>query len=683
MIALAAHEPELPRTCFRCATDMNDGLCHACLVLCADDEVREWIGDYGVLSELDSGGSCTVHIARHREHEGLFALKLAKPALVRTPEGAAAYRSGLRIQRRLGNEPNILPVEEIGTHADGRPYAVMSLRTGGTLADPEVRARYSDPYAALSLMIKLSGAVARAHQRMVLHADLKPENILFDEDGEPFISDFGLARVLDCKRTRGGPAFQGGTPGWMSPEQADRQSLALASDVFSLGTLLYWLFSGEQPFGSDLSFERRVREREPPPLRTRYCGPYAWELEQICQRALEKNPEQRYPSAIELAEELRRLEANRTIAAEQGRLTRKLWKWSQRRRSEALALIMFVLLLLYLPATPFLGRAALEQAMRAQIGFSALAQAGAVMNELRAIGHRVERAALDPELRRLLQHRDPRQSPLSMEPLAKGLDGLSLFSAQGVLKARWPRNRGADMHRFDFGFRDYYQGQQKFAREGMAELYVARPFHSASDGEPLVGLSTAVYDQGHYVGVLLGATRARDTFGAVRMECGDPKHCMSALLGPRDRDHAGQALPDSLFVLAAPGMKLGQEVMVAPPLARRICAQLDCEPQAREQFESPLRRRPLVVEHYEDPVTHVPSLAALAPVGRTGLIVVVATPHDAFSAIGWQMFGPIVTHLWLPFGIGGTLFLILLVAQRLTGRTARRSKSSRRGSLEQ
>ena len=228
-------------SCERCGAPIADDICYACSVAATLSEADARIGPYALLSELDAGGTCTVHIARREGQDGLFAIKLARESLVQSPEGLAAYRSGLRIQKSLSRQPNILSIEEIGSHSDGRPYAVMALLDGGTLAERSVRERYLQPEAALALMLKLTRAVARAHQRGVLHADLKPDNILFDEDYEPFISDFGLARVLGDGAGRGGATFQGGTSGWMSPEQSTCAELTLASDVFSLGILLYWL----------------------------------------------------------------------------------------------------------------------------------------------------------------------------------------------------------------------------------------------------------------------------------------------------------------------------------------------------------------------------------------------------------------------------------------------------------
>jgi hypothetical protein len=190
---------------------------------------------------------------------------------------------------------------------------------------------------------------------------------------------------------------------------------------------------------------------------------------------------------------------------------------------------------------------------------------------------------------------------------------------------------------------------------------VARAFHSTGDEKPVLALTTALYDGNERIGVLSGWVRARATFGAVQMNCGAQGHCMTALLGPRDRDHRGDPLPDSIYLLAAPGLADGQELMLDSTSAHAICKQLPCEPAATGQFDVPDRPRGLVLDDYEDPISHVRSLAAFAPVGRTGLIVVVATPNDALDAITMRMVDRIKTFLWVPLAIGLVLLACVIV----------------------
>ncbi len=458
----------------------------------------------------------------------------------------------------------------------------------------------------------------------------------------------------------------------MSPEQSTCGELTLASDVFSLGTLLYWLLTDQLPFGSGLDYLRRVREQPAPALAVRYRGPHASELDQICQRALHKNPEQRYRSAAELADELERVLTWQPIESERQRPLRRAWKWCRRHKLAAFLLIQLACSsLLYLHALPLLALDELRATTRMQLGFSALAQAGAVMNELRATADRLARIAREPELTRLLvQHENPHLPPTSLGLLARGGDGLSLFSAEGLLRARWPKHRVLPPARIDYSFRDYHRGAVRIGRAGTSHVYVARPFHSAGDDVPVLGLSTPLYDGERFVGVVVASTRAGATFGSLSLDCGGERSCTSALLGSRDRDAPEQALPDSLFVLAAPGLAPGQELMLDAPLTRRICAQLECTPHERAQFQPPQRREPLWLEDYVDPLTRTPALAAFAPVGRTGLIVMVATSHDALSAMAGRMTRHVLSYLWLPISLGIALFFAFLLAPRLYARVA-------------
>jgi serine/threonine-protein kinase len=641
-------------------------LCCACLLGAALAAEGPRLGPYILLSALDAGSTGEVYIAKHVEHDGLVAIKLARATLLESPDGVAAFRTGIRIQKALRHQPNIVSIDDQGTHPDGRPYAVMPLLEGGTLADEVVLARYTEPGNVLALMIKLARAVARAHQRGVLHCDLKPANVLFNAEGEPFIGDFGLSRLLDPSLTRRGAAFHGGTLGFMSREQALQQDLTLASDVFSLGVLLYWLLTQSMPFGEGDAFLPRVLHQPAPPLRTQYRGRWSWELAQICARALHHDPEQRYRSAAELADDLERTRAGTSLDSERRRPLRRAAKWMRRHKLAALAAVELCLLLLYLPLLPISVFREVQSTVRDQLRFSALAQAGAVMNELRASARRVERLALDPEIKRLVQHTQPAVPPAALIARAGGVDGLSVFSNDGFLTARWPVPRvyHAAVH---VAFRDYLQGAQRFAREGRRDVYVARAFHSTGDEEPMLALSTPLYEGERQVGTLVGRTRARATFGAVRMNCGSHGSCMTALLGPRDRDRQDQPLPDSIYVLAAPGLAEGQELMVEPTLARRVCAELACQPRANDQFEQAAYTQLLVLDDYEDPISHARSMAALAPVGGTGLIVLVATPNDALDAITERMTHETKAFLWIPVCLGLLLLGAVLAWPWLRG----------------
>lgn len=672
-----ADHSDQPATCPRCGIERlrteHGELCTACLFAAGMPESDEQrVGPYRLIEQLDAGGTGLVFVALRADDEDdpPVAIKLARPELLASPDAIAAFRTGLRIQHGLHGVPGVLSTRELGTHHDGRPYAVMPLLSGGTLAAPEVRARYADPDAALELVLAVARAVMRAQQRGVLHCDIKPANVLFTAKAEPFVSDFGLARVLDDEGFVYSARFHGGTPGWMSPEQAQQaQDLTTASDVFSLGVLLYWLLAGELPFGDGADFVRRVQHEPELPLRRRYRGKRAWELEQICARALQKRPEARYASAAELVDDLERVSARppRAIAAERRRPLRRLLKLMRAHVLASLAAVELCMLLLYLPLMPISVLREVKSTVREQLEYSARAQAGAVMNELRALARRVEQLALEPDVQRMLAHPDVyRVPPELVAHTSGGLDGLSVFTAQGVLRARFPEP-SVPHPTLDFGFRDYIQGQLRIAQYKGRDVYVARPFHSTGDDELMLGLSTPFYDaRSHHIGALAGRVRVRATFGAVQMNCGGERLCMTALLGSRDRDHDDPppdvrtaARDSSIYVLASPGLADGQELKIEEPLATTI-RKLPYTPAARDQF-APSTHPLLVLDDYEDPVSHARSMAVLAPVGGTGLIVVVATPHDALAVISGRMTDGMKRYLWVPLVIG-LLLLAGLVA---------------------
>lgn len=669
-----------PAICPECGVERvrteHGELCAACWFAEGMGQEHETVGSYELVQRLDAGGTGIVYIAARDDQDGFCAIKIARPELLANADASAAFRNGLRIQHALHGLPGILSTRELGTHDDGRPYAVMPLLEGGTLADPELRERHEKPEAALELVIKLAKAVQLAHERGVLHCDLKPENVLFNANGDPFVSDFGLARVLDDSELTRGAAFAGGTRGFMSPEQAQQQELTTASDLFSLGVMLHWLLARRLPFGDGDDYGRRVVEEAELPLRRVYAGKLGWELETICARALHKQPEQRYRSAAELVDDLERARDGRPIQAERRRPLRRAAKWMRRHNLAALAAVELCMLLMYLPLMPISVLREVKSTIREQMRFSAGAQAGAVMNELRASVPRVEALALDPEVRRLVNHPDSYVPPPELAARTVGVDGLSVFSAEGILRARFP----APIVRhptLDFAFRDYFQGQLRNALAQKRDVYVARAFHSTGDEEPMLALSTPLYEGSKPVGALVARTRARATFGAVQMNCGVHGSCMTALLGPRDRDHKEDPMPGSIYILAAPGLADGQERMLDPGLAQTICSRLrrGCQPEASNQFQPRSSAETLVVDDYEDPISHTRSMAALAPVGGTGLIVVVATPNNALDAITARMVDRIKSFLWIPILLGlGLLAAVIAVPALVERRRAARPR---------
>jgi serine/threonine-protein kinase len=286
------------------------------------------------------GGMGVVYKALHRRLGHTVALKTM---LIRAdPEGDGGRRF-LREVRAVTQltHPNIVRVYEYGEE-DGRPYYTMAFVSGGSLA--QQRARFAGhPRAAAALVEKIARAAHYAHERGVLHRDLKPSNVLLDEQGEPLISDFGLAQLRDgdVELTRTGTVL--GTPAYMAPEQAEgrRALIGPATDVWALGVILYELLAGRRPFRSEDSEEvrRLILGKEPEGLR-RLKPALDGAIEAIVLKCLEKDPVLRYPSAAALADDLRDWLAGEPVSARWEVLRRRTWRAVRRWPRLAVGLVM-------------------------------------------------------------------------------------------------------------------------------------------------------------------------------------------------------------------------------------------------------------------------------------------------------------------------------------------------------
>jgi hypothetical protein len=259
-------------------------------------------GRHELYEEIGRGGMGVVHRARDLTLGRLVALKMIF-AGAETGAELQRFQREAQAAARL-RHPNIVPIYAVGLQ-HGRPCYTMPFIEGGTLAQHLQRfGKYCRTAAAL--MEKVARAVDAAHEAGVIHRDLKPSNILLDDD-EPLVADFGLAKLVDADgETTCTAGRLMGTPAYMSPEQAAGRPATEASDVWSLGVVLYELLTGRRPFegrGSDLALA--VRNAEPPaPRQLRRDLPR--DLETIILKCLEKDPAERYASAGALAEDLAR-----------------------------------------------------------------------------------------------------------------------------------------------------------------------------------------------------------------------------------------------------------------------------------------------------------------------------------------------------------------------------------------
>jgi len=289
-----------------------------------------YIGDYELQEEIGRGGMGVVYKARQASLNRAVAVKMIIAGEYAGPDERRRFQREAEAAAQL-RHPHIVAIHEVGEH-EGRSYFSMDFIEGKTLAAQFKEGKLPSALAA-SLVKTLAEAVHFAHQRGTLHRDLKPQNILMGADGEPHILDFGLARPVEREAglTRTGDVM--GSPSYMPPEQASGRigDIGPASDVYSLGAILYEAITGSPPFTGETAMDvlTQVINQDPVPPRKRNPNVTA-DLETICLKCLEKRPERRYHSARALAEELERfLNFEPILARPAGRL-RKGWGWTQR-----------------------------------------------------------------------------------------------------------------------------------------------------------------------------------------------------------------------------------------------------------------------------------------------------------------------------------------------------------------
>src|SRR6266511_1139466 len=351
------------RVCAECGAtvfaDAPQGVCSVCLFRTGltsldnkDDEASEPtiarmlkdFGDYELLEEIGRGGQGVVYRARQKSLNRIVALKVIGLAHWATEAHVKRFRLEAEAAASL-NHPCIVPIYEVGER-DGACYFSMGLVEGGQLDAVAKREPIPIRHAA-ELIAKLARTVSYAHEHGILHRDIKPGNILLDANGEPHLSDFGLARLVEHGSTLTGTLEVMGTPCYMAPEQAvgNNAGVNRATDVYGLGAVLYELLTGNPPFSGATTYEtiHLLLDSEPrqPRLLNRKIDR---DLSAVCLKCLEKNPRYRYSSALELAEDLERWLWHEPIRAKRSGFFTHARKWVQRNPMIAALITLSVLL---------------------------------------------------------------------------------------------------------------------------------------------------------------------------------------------------------------------------------------------------------------------------------------------------------------------------------------------------
>jgi len=331
--------------------DAPQGVCSVCLLRAGlaslDNEDNEAFaptvarmlkdfGDYELLEEIGRGGQGVVYRARQKSLNRIVALKVIGLAHWATEAHVKRFRLEAEAAASL-NHPCIVPIYEVGER-DGACYFSMGLVEGGQLDAVAKREPIPIRHAA-ELIAKLAHTVHYAHEHGILHRDIKPGNILLDAKGEPHLTDFGLARLVETESTVTRTMEVLGTPSYMAPEQAagNNARVTSATDIYGLGAVLYQLLTGHPPFAGGTTFEtvRLVLDTEP-------RQPRFWnrkidrDIATICLKCLDKDPQRRYSSALALAEDLERWLKHEPIRARRTGIFTRGRKWVRRNLTSAL-----------------------------------------------------------------------------------------------------------------------------------------------------------------------------------------------------------------------------------------------------------------------------------------------------------------------------------------------------------
>jgi serine/threonine protein kinase len=370
-----------PLKCPTCAAELPPGTplgsCPRCLFglgletekTAAPKRPPHRFASYDLIRQLGCGGMGVVYEARQPGLSRTVALKMILGAETCSPILRRRFHIEAEAAARL-DHPNIVPIYEVGEYED-QPFISMKLVRGKSLRDkmkhgefgpvsnapgPAAPARPEAQRKSASLVATMARAVHHAHAHNVVHRDLKPGNILFDAEGVPHLADFGLAKILEPDQA--GPSAPSqilGTLTYMSPEQVRAGRITPATDIYSLGVILYELLSGHPPFhGSTPNETLRLIENQPATrLRSRDCH-FDRDLETVCLKCLEKEPGSRYGSAEALAEDLESWLRHEPIKARPAGPVRRLGRWIKRNPVGTALIASLVVALLALTGFVFL-----------------------------------------------------------------------------------------------------------------------------------------------------------------------------------------------------------------------------------------------------------------------------------------------------------------------------------------
>ncbi len=637
-------------------------------------------GAYERLDTLGSGATATVYRARHVTLGRIVALKVMHKADLAKEEDVQRFKFGALAAAELAH-PNIAPIYEVGEH-DGVPFLAMRLFEGGTLAQALPRLR-KDMVSAVSLLAKVAGAIQHAHERGVLHRDLKPANIVLDEQGEPYVVDFGFAKHMDERATSSKPSILVGTMGYMSPEQAsgDGRSLTFASDIYALGAILYELLTGQPPYQGRSLAERIEQLTGPDPVpapRTIEPG-VDRELESICLKCLDKDRRRRYASAAELGRDLGRWLRCEPIDTGADGTFARIARWCRAHPALATLIAGTITVLAATATVAVEGAHEFEQTLlsyvlRANAG-NAQGRAGQVLYQLRELSLPVARCAADPRIEALFARgAEPAPAALSdrllIECGAKTLfDSVALIDRVGSERARLPR-RSQPVAPAEIIERDYFRGPKRNAENGNRWIHVGRVLRSEDgDGARRLSIAAPVFDEDNQWLGIVNVTIAVGAF-LEALQLGDNGREIALLAGVREVERGDPPEGRAQGVLVLLHKEREETLSQDGSPWHKLLQRVKEEAAGRDPLQLARPRRSLEDDPRAAPVTVFGKrwLAAFAPVGDTGLGVVVQTQYEDATKEQVRALVRLLTWSGGVFSLGA---LAVLVLARTLGRRTR------------